>query len=135
LAFAVGAGDQWLSPPDSTHGSYTEIARAKWREVPVTHRSTFERLLNVEAYIPMEPEQAESLGVHGLYCQDGESLYLLRAVSENHGTGAFDVKRTNNDVFVMHGSLGRESFREKNAIAVCLSAAPSRVFTATFGAL
>jgi hypothetical protein len=135
LVFAVGAGDEWLSPSDPRPGSYTSVPPAKWREVSPSYRSGFERLLNAEAFISLGPSQAESLGVNDLICRNDERLFLVRAVSENRGTGSFELKRKDGDLFVTHGSLGREGAREKSAIVVCLPSAPSRVYAATVGAL
>ena len=133
-AAAVGPGEQWLYPPISSVGRQS-IASSMWREVPVSLRSSFEEMLSEAAAVPLKPDQLATLQVRDLSCAKGSTPYLIRAVSENRGTGAFSLESFGDSIVVVHSPLGRESYREKNAIVVCLAAAPSQVYPVILGAL
>jgi len=106
-----------------------------WREVPVTLRSNFEEMLSKAAAVPLAPDQLATLQVRDLSCAAGTTPFLIRAVSENRSTGAFSLESDGDSIVVVHSSLGRESFREKNAIVVCLERAPYQVYSVIHGAL
>jgi len=131
--------DPWLSkmfPEASDAQSATLLPESSFFEVPVSKLAVAELRLAEQPAVAQEAYAAQYYGRAEFSCQASESLYLLRAVYTNGGTGAFQVQLlAAGSVWVSHHSLGRSSGTHRSALLACLPKQPARVFVSSSGAM
>ena len=98
-------------------------------EVSSDHMKATEDQLSDFACVQITPERASDLTGHSVTSRGGSSLFLVRAVSLNRGTGKFMVTPVGSELLVEHGCLGRSPVpMQRQALVVRLPKKPERVF-------
>jgi hypothetical protein len=84
--------------------------------------------LEQTSIVKFSPELAIWYTGHYYSCPEGKQPYLVRAVYGHAGTGAFSLKRLDDDLLILHQSLGRSTIYQKTALVVNLDYEPDQVF-------
>ncbi len=81
------------------------------------------------ACIEISPNRASELTGRSITPRVGSSLFLVRAVYLNRGTGKFMVVSVGTELLVEHGSLGHSAVpMQRQALVVRLSQQPQTIF-------
>lgn len=133
---AFAAQEAWLNlPPQNMQSTAKEIPREKFFEVVASKQAVAELDLSQESVIELQQNEASYYGQLTFQCPEPNKLYLVRAVYENGGTGAYSVKQSKNNLIVSHFSLGKASGPHRSALVVCLGFKPEKVFHEIGGAM
>jgi len=124
-------GAEWLREPD-----LDIIQNAQFVEIPVS--DIYEVTASKAAFALMELEQTrftklspqQALWYTGPYYDSSpdKQAYLVRAVYGHAGTGAFSLKRLEDDLLIVHQSLGRSTIYQKTALVVNLDFEPGQIY-------
>lgn len=124
-------GAEWLYEPniDNTgNAQYTDIPSNDIYEVAASKIDfAFMELAEI-SISKLTPQQAIWYTGHYHTCPPGKQPYLVRAVYGHAGTGAFNLKRIEDDLLVVHQSLGRSTIYQKSALVVNLDYEPEQIF-------
>ena len=125
------AGVEWLREPD-----LEDIQSEKYLEVPQTdiYEVTASKVnfafstLEETSIAKLAPESAIWFTGHYYTCPPNKQPYLVRAVYGHAGTGAFSLKRFDDNLLILHQSLGNSTIYQKTALVVNLDYEPNQVF-------
>jgi hypothetical protein len=138
LSLAASAADPpvWLSPvPPNLSVPAKQIPDTDFFEVPVSKFDTAAYWLQNKAFVSQDAHAAAYFGHAGFACPGSGKPYLVRALYENGGTGAFELAWVGDALVVQHESLGREGTILKSALFVCLFKEPTQIYSAIGGAM
>ena len=128
---ASSSADSWYHPP-SNWMSFRQAHRLPDTdiiEVSSDHLASAEEQLSDVTCVEITPDRASELTGHAVTPRAGSSLFLVRAVFLNRGTGKFMVTPVGSELLVEHGSLGRSAVpMSRQALVVRLSQKPGTVF-------
>jgi hypothetical protein len=128
---AMQAGAEWLREPDleDIHDEkYTDIPKTDIYEVTESKVDIAIRELEQTSISKITPELAVWYTGHYYTCPPDKQPYLVRAVYGHAGTGAFSLERLEDDLLILHQSLGRSTIFQKTALVVNLDYEPDQVF-------
>ncbi|MCI4569477.1 hypothetical protein [Lysobacter sp. CFH 32150] len=128
----------WLKPAPASVGTWanwTELPASSFFEVPASKLSTAEHWLAKAPFLPQEQNDIAYFGRPDFKCSPPAKPYLLRAAYINGGTGSFALYWSGSALIVSHGSLGPGGAPSKSALVVCLSKAPTAVYSSLSSAL
>src|SRR5258706_9229386 len=137
VCFAAEA-QSWLRPLPPALRSATpkeEIPAERFFEVAASKEPTAESYLKDKLVIPQNQNEIHFFGPKSFECPASTQGYLVRAVYDNGGTGAFSLHRFGSVLLVSHGSLGAASEVHRTALLVCLRFAPTEGFNVLSGAM
>lgn len=98
-------------------------------EVSPDHLTSAEEQLRRLACVAITADRASELTGRSVVSRAASSLFLVRAVFLNRGTGKFMATPVGGDLLVEHGSLGRSGVSMKRqALIVRLPQKPETVF-------
>jgi hypothetical protein len=126
------AGAEWLREPeleDVQSEKYLEIPQTDIYEVtappnPGIYHGNSQRA----SIFKLSPELAVWYTGHYYTCPADKQPYLVRAVYGHAGTGAFSLKRFEDDLLILHQSMGHSTIYQKTALVVNLDYEPNQVF-------
>ena len=128
---AWSSTDSWFRPP----GEWTRFRQAQSlpasdiAEVSSERMAAAEKQLHDAACTEISAERAAELTGRTMPPRAGESLFLVRAVYLNRGTGKFMAVQSGSELLVEHGSLGRSAVAMKRqALVVRLPKKPETVY-------
>jgi len=126
---AMQAGAEWLREPDSEDfQNKTDIPTTDVYEVTASKANIAFRELEQTSISQLSPELAIWYTGHYYTCPPDKQPYLVRAVYGHAGTGAFSLKRLEDDLLILHQSLGHSTIYQKTALVVNLDFEPNQVF-------
>ncbi len=128
---AWSSADSWYRPPSEwtrfrlaqglPDADIVEVARDKL--------AAAEEQLRDVACVEISPNRASELTGRSITPQAASSIFLVRAVYLNRGTGKFMVIPVGTELLVEHGSLGRSAVpMQRQALVVRLPRQPEAVF-------
>ena len=138
LSLAASAADPpaWLNrAPSNLSGPIKQIPDTDFFEVPVSKFDTAAYWLQNKTFVRQDAHAAAYFDHAGFVCPGSGKPYLVRALYENGGTGAFELVWVGNALVVQHESLGPEGTILKSALLVCLSKEPTQIYSAIGGAM
>lgn len=98
-------------------------------EVSADYLTSAEEQLRERACVEIDSARATELTGRAVDSRAGSSLFLVRAVCLNRGTGKFMVTQVGSELLVGHVSLGRSPvLMQRGALVVRLSQKPETVF-------
>jgi len=124
-------GAEWLREPDLEgvqNEQYTDIPTTDIFEVTASKVSIAFMELEQTSISKLSPERATWYTGSYYTCPAGKQAYLVRAVYGHAGTGAFSLKRIEDDLLIVHQSLGRSTIYQKSALVVNLDYEPDQIF-------
>ena len=124
----------WLEPVPASvppFQRWQEVSRQSFAEVPEAKRSAAMAALRTATSVSPVPT---SVGAD-FVCSPPQRPYLIRALYENHDTGAFQLYWADSVLVVMHSSLGPATTPQASALVACLAKAPPAVYASISGAL
>ncbi len=124
-------GAEWLREPDSEgSGSeqYTDIPMTDIYEVTASKVALAFTELEQASIVQLSPQSASWYTGHYYTCPPDKQAYLVRAVYAHAGTGAFNLKRLEDDLLIIHQSLGHSTIYQKSALVVNLDYTPEQLF-------
>lgn len=130
--------DSWFHTVPSGTSSFSEkseLPAALYFEVAASRLGTAEYWLERDAAIQLRPDSTRYFGQWAFLCPLGTAPYLVRAVYENGGTGAFSLFQGGGALLIQHASLGAANGIHRTALVVCLRERPTEVFHVLYGAL
>ena len=120
--------DSWYSPAPWME-SRADAHPVSCVEVKPSASPEAERVLSDNACVAITAADANRFLQHPLTVAPPLSLYLVRGVYLNRGTGAFSVTSNGVDLFVFHGSLGRSAVpMQRQPLIVALPSEPSKIY-------
>ena len=125
------AGAEWLREPDvedAQSEKYTDIPNTDIYEVTASKIDIAFRELEQISIVKLSPELAIWYTGHYYTCPADKQPYLVRAVYGHAGTGAFSLKRLEDDLLILHQSMGHSTIYQKTALVVNLDYEPDQVF-------
>jgi len=128
---AWSSADSWYQPPTEwTRFEETQpLLDDDIIEVSPDHMTAAEEELRDVACVEISPGRASELTGHSTPPRAGRSLFVVRAVYLNRGTGKFIVTPLGTELLVEHGSLGRSAVpMKRQSLVVRLSQRPETVF-------
>jgi hypothetical protein len=128
---AMQAGAEWLREPDveDVQGEkYPDIPKTDIYEVSASKIDIALMELEQTSISKLSPELAIWYTGHYYTCPADKQPYLVRAVYGHAGTGAFSLKRLDDDLLVIHRSLGHSTIYQKSALVVNLDFEPDQVY-------
>jgi hypothetical protein len=123
--------DSWFDPPSewSRFRQAKSLPDSEVSEVAPEHMAAGEEQLLDVACVEITADRAAELTGRAMPPQAGSSLFLVRALYLNRGTGKFMVVPVGSELLVEHGSLGRSAVpMKRQALAVRLSQRPKTVY-------
>ena len=125
------AGAEWLREPE-----LEDVQSEKYLEIPQTdiYEMTASKIgfafmeLEQTGIFKLSPELAVWYTGHYYTCPPGKQPYLVRAVYGHAGTGAFSLKRLEDDLLILHQSMGHSTIYQKTALVVNLDYEPVQIF-------
>ena len=138
LSAAAGQAETWLQRvPESagTWNTWTPIPNDSFFEVPASKLPTAESWLSEAPYSVQEQSGVSYFGRPDFVCTLPAKTYLIRAAYINGGTGEFGLYWAGSALVVSHGALGPSRPPSKTALIVCLSKAPTAIFSSLSTAL
>ena len=138
LSVASAPTDPWLERVPESKGTWqqwTEVPKASFFEVPASKLPTAEVWLKNSSYLAQENSGVTYFGRPDFSCVLPAKAYLIRAAYINGGTGEFALYWAESALVVLHGSLGPLNPPSRSALVVCLSRAPTAVFSSLSTAL
>ena len=124
-------GAEWLREPDIEdiqNVQYTDIPPTDIYEVTASKVNIAFSALQETTISKLEPESAIWYTGHYYTRPPGKQAYLVRAVYGHAGTGAFSLKRLDDDLLILHESLGHSTIYQKTALVVNLDYEPDQIF-------
>ena len=124
-------GEEWLNDPnleDSQSGLSSEIPGTDVYEVTASKVDFAFMELQQESIVKLPSQRAIWFTGHYYTCPPGKEAYLVRAVYGHAGTGAFNLKRIDDDLLIVHQSLGHSTIYQKTALIVNLDFEPAQIF-------
>ena len=124
----------WLEPVPASvppFQRWQEVSRQSFAEVPEAKLSAAMAALRTANSV----SAAADFGGGGFVCSPPQRPYLIRALYENHDTGAFQLYWADSVLIVMHSSLGPATAPQASALVACLAKAPPAVYASISGAL
>ena len=106
------AGAEWLREPeleDVQSEKYLEIAQTDIYEVTASKIGFAFMELEQTSIFKLSPELAVWYTGHYYTCPADKRPYLVRAVYGHAGTGAFSLKRLEDDLLILHQSMGHST--------------------------
>jgi len=136
---AAGAddGQAWIHPlPEGTPADAGhDVPKDRVFEVVASkERAAVLGELQTRRYVSLEDTEAQYYTGPYFKCGKDEKPYLVRAIYQNGGTGAYMVRLVSGALVVVHGSLGRPESMSPSALVVCLARAPLDVYNQLVGA-
>jgi hypothetical protein len=128
--------DQWLGPPPQSAApshDWTSIPTTSFFEIPVSKLTSAEAWLAKDTFIVQK--DASYFGHAEFRCDPPSTLFLVRALYGNGGTGGFNLKWAGSALVVLHGSIGAAVGPSKSALVACLAKRPTAVYSVLAGAL
>jgi len=125
------AGAEWLREPDSEDvqsENIFDIPKSDIYEVTASKVNLAFIELEQTDISKLSPELAIWYTGHYYTCPADKQPYLVRAVYGHAGTGAFSLKRLEDDLLIVHQSLGHSTIYQKTALVVNLDFEPDQVF-------
>jgi len=124
-------GAEWLREPDFEgvqNEQYTDIPKTDIYEVAASKVDIAIMELQKTSISKLSPQRA--IWYTGPYytCPPGKQAYLVRAVYGHAGTGVFDLERLEDDLLIVHRSLGHSTIYQKSALVVNLDYEPDQIF-------
>ena len=125
------AGAEWLREPN------VEVVQSeKYLDIPITdiYEVTASKIdiafmeLEQTSIFKLSPELAIWYTGHYYTCPADKQPYLVRAVYGHAGTGAFSLKQLDDDLLIVHQSLGHSTIYQKTALVVNLDYEPDQIF-------
>lgn len=132
-AFAAGQ-EEWINPLSvklSEAERFEAVVGDDYFEVPASKLEAAQDRLSEHAAVPQKRRDAYYLGGHDFTCEEGKSLYLIRAVYQKAIEGTFIVQRIDDSLWVWHRSSGRSTGQHRSALMACLDFQPEKVFITT----
>jgi hypothetical protein len=141
-AFSLSANAEptgaWLAPVPTSMSKVQD-----WKDVPgdAFFEVSASRLEVAEDRLDSSEALAQDANAAGYYgrskfkCVAPSRLYLIRALYENGGTGAFQLRWSGSALLVEHMSLGAAGKPQRSALIACLDHAPAHVYSSISGAL
>ncbi len=123
--------DSWFhGAPSSFYAPNAGIPLStdRFYEISASNLATAEYWLENDSFFKLDQLNARGFGQSNFSCPDSTVPYLIRAVYENGGTGAFTLARVGTALWVRHHSLGRASKMYRTALVVCLDFTPTELF-------
>lgn len=125
------AGAEWLREPN-----VEDVQSEKYLDIPITdiYEVTASKIdiafmeLKQKSISKLSPELAIWYTGHYYTCPAGKQPYLVRAVYGHAGTGAFSLRQLDDDLLIIHRSLGRSTIYQKTALIVNLGYEPDQIF-------
>lgn len=131
MGSTMQAGAEWLREPDAEDAhseQYPNIPQTDIYEVTASKIAFAFMELEQASISKLSPEQAIWYTGHYYTLPQGKQAYLVRAVYGHAGTGAFSLKRLDDDLLILHQSLGRSTIYQKTALVVNLDYEPDQLF-------
>ena len=125
------AGAEWLREPDAEsiqNEKYPDIPQTDIYEVVASKIAFALTELEQTSISKLSPELAIWYTGHYYTMPPGKQPYLVRAVYGHAGTGAFSLKRLENDLLVLHQSMGHSTIYQKTALVVNLDYEPDQIY-------
>jgi hypothetical protein len=125
------AGAEWLHEPDSEDlqsDNLLDIPTTDIYEVTASKVNFAFMELEQNSLVKLSPELAIWYTGHYYTSSPGKQPYLVRAVYGHAGTGAFSLKFFDDDLLILHQSLGHSTLYQKTALVVNLDYEPDQVF-------
>lgn len=125
------AGAEWLREPDlevEQSEKYLDIPQTDIYEVTASKIGFAFMELEQTSIFKLTPELAVWFTGHYYTCPPGKQPYLVRAVYGHAGTGAFSLKRLEDNLLILHQSMGHSTIYQKTALVVNLDYEPDQVF-------
>ncbi len=130
--------DAWYNPaPEGLLRAtpHAELPAARFFEVAASRLDAAESDLASQPLLAQVAATLDYWGQRNFACPAASHPYLVRALYQNGGTGAFSVARYGNALLVAHGALGAPSVMRRTALVVCLDFEPAHVYHGLSGAL
>jgi hypothetical protein len=129
----VQAGAEWLREPDlrdinNERNTYIDIPRNDVYEVTASKIDLAIMELEQTSISELSPELATWYTGHYYKCPADKQPYLVRAVVGHAGTGAFTLERLDDDLLIVHRSLGHSTIYQKSALVVNLDYEPDQIY-------
>ena len=128
---AWSSADSWLHPPSdwSRFRQAQRLPDSDISEVAPDRMAAAEEQLHDVACVEISPDRAAELTGHTMPPQAGSSLFLVRAVYLNRGTGKFMAVSVGSELLVEHGSLGHAAVpMKRQPLVVRLPQKPETVY-------
>ena len=125
------AGAEWLREPNSEDvhgGDYPDIPITDIYEVIASKIDFAFMELEQNSISKLSPELAIWYTGHYYTCPPDKQPYLVRAVYGHAGTGAFSLKQFDDDLLIVHQSLGHSTIYRKSALVVNLDYEPDQIY-------
>jgi hypothetical protein len=125
------AGAEWLREPDLDdvqNEQYLDIPNTDIYEVTASKVDIALMELEQTSISKLSPELATWYTGHYYTCPEDKQPYLVRAVYGHAGTGAFSLKRLDDDLLIVHRSLGHSTIYQKTALVVNLDYEPDQIY-------
>jgi hypothetical protein len=125
------AGAEWLREPDLEdvqNEQYTDIPKTDIYEVTASKADIAFIELEQTSISKLSPELAIWYTGHYYTSPAGKQPYLVRAVYGHAGTGAYSLKRLDDDLLIIHQSLGHSTIYQKSALVVNLDFEPDQIY-------
>ena len=123
--------DSWYHPPSqwTRFRQAQRLPDADIMEVDPDGMVSAEEQLRVLACVEIAPDRATELTGRFIAPRAGSSLFLVRALCLNRGTGKFLVTPIGSELLVEHGSLGHSAvLMKRQALVVRLSQKPETIY-------
>jgi len=127
----IQAGAEWLREPDLgdiNNERYTDIPKTDIYEVTASKIDLALMELEQTSISKLSPELAIWYTGHYYTCPADKQPYLVRAVYGHAGTGVFSLKRHDDDLLIVHQSLGHSTIYQKSAFVVNLDYEPDQIY-------
>ena len=125
------AGAEWLREPDLENvrsENILDIPQTDIYEVTASKVNFAFSALEETSIVKLAPESAIGFTGHYYTCPPNKQPYLVRAVYGHAGTGAFSLKRFDDNLLILHQSMGHSTIYQKTALVVNLDYEPNQVF-------
>jgi hypothetical protein len=125
----ASTSDEWLEQVPQSIGpsqNWTPIPRESFFEVPASKLDAAKVWLAKDFIL--DQADASYFDQPNFKCSRPSSLYLVRALYLNGGTGHFDLKWAGSAVVVSHASLGAATRPVRSVLVACLAKRPTAVY-------
>jgi hypothetical protein len=123
--------DSWFHPPSewSRFREAKSLPNSDVSEVAPEYMVIAEQQLQIVACVEITADRARELTGREVPPRAGSSLFLVRGVYLNRGTGGFEVVPVGSELLVEHNCLGRSAVpMKRQALVVRLSQRPVTVY-------
>lgn len=128
VGFSAENGQEWI---DASKIIMTNtplfIPEADIYEVVASKEYVAVDRLKEKSIIKIDEKTAKWYTGHYYKCPEGKHPYLVRAVYGHGGTGKYTVKGSDENLLILHESLGKKAIFNKSALVINLEGEPKKI--------